>query len=193
MPEVGGSSFYGDMVHGYNYYTYLTEELPRVLNCFLPLSTERENRFVAGLSMGGYGAYKWAFDMPEYFSAAGNFSGFSFTDEIFNEDAGPFSKIEKQKENGVCQLVWGGYENMLNTKNDTRYMVTHTVENQAKLPRMYAAIGTEDFSYEYAQRYLKFMKSNGITVHYVQMPGKHEWKVWDIAVEDFIKWAVAKS
>jgi putative tributyrin esterase len=193
MPEVGGSSFYGDMVHGYKYYTYLTEELPMVLNCFLPLSTRREDRFVAGLSMGGYGAYKWAFDKPDYFAAAGNFSGFSFTDEIFNEDVGPFSKMEKQKENGVCHLVWGSYENMLNTKSDTRYMVTHAVESHAKLPRMYAAIGTEDFSYEYAQRYLAFMRSNGIAVHYEEMPGKHEWKVWDVLVERFIKWAMDKD
>ncbi len=53
MPEVGGNSFYGDMVHGYKYYTYLTEELPMVMNCFLPISNEQKDRFVAGLSMGG--------------------------------------------------------------------------------------------------------------------------------------------
>ena len=68
MPEVGGSSFYADMVHGYKYYSYLTEELPMVLNCFLPLSDRREDRFVAGLSMGGYGAFKWAFDKQNIFS-----------------------------------------------------------------------------------------------------------------------------
>ncbi len=193
MPEVGGNSFYGDMVHGYKYYTYLTEELPMVMNCFLPISNERKDRFVAGLSMGGYGAFKWAFDKPEYFAAAGNLSGFSFTDEIFNEDVGPFSKMEKQKENGVCHLVWGGYENMLNTKNDTRYMVTHAVENKTDLPRMYAAIGTEDFSYQHAQRYLAFMRNNGISVHYEEIPGAHEWKVWDILVQRFIKWAMGKN
>lgn len=192
MPEVGGSSFYADMVHGYKYYTYLTDELPMVLNCFLPISDKREDRFVAGLSMGGYGAYKWAFDRPEYFAAAGNFSGFSFTEEIFNSDLGPLSKKEKQGENGICTLVWGSYENMLGTKNDTRYMVDNAVKNKLDLPRMYAAIGTEDFSYEFGKRYLEYMRKNGIEVEYEEMPGDHEWKVWDVAVKHFIQWAVGR-
>lgn len=160
-----------------------------VLNCFLPISNKREDRFVAGLSMGGYGAYKWAFDKPEYFIAAGNFSGFSFTDEIFNEDIGPFSKEVKQGEKGICSLVWGSYEKMLGMKNDTRYMVSNAMKDKLDLPRMYAAIGTEDFSYELGKRYLEFMRSNGIEVKYEEMSGAHEWKVWDIAINKFILWA----
>jgi putative tributyrin esterase len=193
MPEVGGGSFYGDMVHGYKYYTYLTEELPRVLECFLPISDKREERLVAGLSMGGYGAYKWAFDKPDYFSAAANFSGFSFLNEIFDESAGGFAKHEKAGDKSVCNLVWGGFENIFGTKNDTRYMVTHAIESKAELPRMYAAIGTEDFSYELGKRYLQFMRSSGIEVEYEEMPGNHEWKVWDAAVRHFIPWALHKG
>ena len=193
MPEVGGSSFYGDMVHGYRYYTYLTEELPRVLNCFLPISKRREDRIVAGLSMGGYGAYKWAFDKPDYFFAAANFSGFSFLDEIFNKQAGGFARAEQEGEKGICSLVWGGYEKLLGTKNDTRYMVTHALESKAVLPRLYAAIGTEDFSYEPGKRYLEFMKENGIEVEYEEMSGAHEWKVWDTAIQHFIPWALSQN
>jgi S-formylglutathione hydrolase FrmB len=189
MPEVGGQSFYADMVHGYNYYTYLTEELPMVLNCFLPISSKREDRFVAGLSMGGYGSYKWAFDKPEYFSAAGNFSGFSFIDEILSKDVGSLSKEAKLGEKGICGLAWGSLENMLGTKNDTRYMVSNAVKEKFDLPRMYAAIGTEDFSYDLAKRYIEYMRSNGIEVTYEEMPGAHEWKVWDTAVNQFIIWA----
>ena len=190
MPEVGGSSFYSDMVHGYNYYTYLTEELPMVLNCYFPFSNKREDRFVAGLSMGGYGAYKWAFDKPEYFSSAGNFSGFSFIDEIFGMDLESLSKEDKQGEGGISTLVWGSINNMLGTKSDTRYMVSNAIENNLDLPRMYAAIGTEDFSYELGKRYIEFMISKGIEVKYDEMPGSHEWKVWDTLVNKFINWAL---
>ncbi len=193
MPEVGGSSFYGDMVHGYKYYTYLTEELPMVLNCFLPISNKREERYVAGLSMGGYGAYKWAFDQPEYFGAAANFSGISFIDEIFDESKGEFARHARKDPKGVCNLVWGGLENILDTKNDTRYMVTHALETKADLPRFYATIGTEDFSYDCALRYIAFMKENGIEVEYEEMSGAHEWKVWDAAIQNFIPWALKKD
>ncbi len=190
MPEVGGSSFYADMVHGYKYYTYLTEELPMVLNCFLPLSDKREDRFVAGLSMGGYGAFKWAFDKPEYFSAAANFSGFSFIDEILSEDLATLTKRDKQ---GISALAWGSIEKLLGTKNDTRYMVTNAVANNADLPRLYTVMGTEDFSYDHGQRYIEFMRSQGIEVEYNEMPGAHEWKVWDVAVNKFIEWALGEE
>lgn len=193
MPEVGGSSFYGDMVHGYKYYTYLTEELPMVLNSFLPLSKQREDHFVAGLSMGGYGAYKWAFDKPEYFAAAANFSGFSFIEEVFDEKVSGFAKAERTGDKSICNLVWGGFEKMLGTKNDTRFMVTHAIESKADLPRMYAAIGTEDFGFTLGERYLDFMRSNGIEVEYEKMPGDHEWKVWDTAIKHFIPWALRKE
>lgn len=192
MPEVGGMSFYGDMVHGYKYYTYITQELPMVLNCFLPISDKREDHFVAGLSMGGYGAYKWAFDKPEFFAAAANLSGISFTEDIFDENRGEFERQAKQDQRGICNLVWGGYENMVGTKNDTRYMVTHAIETNADLPRMYASVGTEDFSYEYAKKYLEFMKSSGIEVEYLELPGGHEWKVWDEAIRRFIPWALGR-
>lgn len=192
MPEVGSQSFYTDMVHGYKYYTYITEELPIVLNCFLPISDKKEDRFVAGISMGGYGAYKWTFDKPEYFAAAGNFSGFSFIDELLKEDLGSLSEEDKLGEKGICQLVWGSYENMLGSKSDTRYMVNNAVKNNLDLPRMFAAMGTEDFSYKHGLRYLEFMKDNGIDVEYKEIPGGHEWKVWDTAVNTFIKWALNK-
>ncbi len=192
MPEVGGSCFYGDMVHGYPYYTYLTQELPKVLECLLPIADNREKRFVAGLSMGGYGAFKWAFDQPDFFAAAANFSGFSFVEEIFDEKSGGFAGREQMGEKSICNLVWGGYEKLLGTKNDTRYMVTHALKSKANLPRLYAAIGTEDFSYEPGMRYLEFMKNSGIEVKYEEMPGAHEWKVWDTAIRNFIPWALAK-
>lgn len=193
MPEVGGSSFYGDMVHGYRYYTYMTKELPMVMNCFLPISDQRKEHFVAGLSMGGYGAYKWAFDMPEYFAAAANLSGISFLEDMFDENAGDFAKHAKLDEKGVCKLVWGGYDNIFHTKNDPRYMITHALETKADLPRLYAAIGTEDFSYGQAQKYLAFAKSSSIEIEYEEMPGRHEWKVWDTAIQHFIRFALGEE
>ena len=164
-----------------------------VMNCFFPLTNQREKRFVAGLSMGGYGAFKWAFDQPEYFGAAGNFSGISFTEEIFDEKRGGFAQHAKTDPKGICNLVWGGYERMVGTKNDTRFMVTNATQKKLDLPRLYTVIGKADFSYEYAKRYVAFMKENGILVEDHEMEGNHEWKVWDQAILDFLPWALSLS
>lgn len=55
MPD-GAHSWYCDQPDDMNYYTYITEELPRFLRKYFPLSDKREDNFIAGLSMGGTGA-----------------------------------------------------------------------------------------------------------------------------------------
>jgi len=72
MPSVG-RSFYADLPNGQNYFTYLLEELPQYLSDVFDLSPRREDTLIAGLSMGGYGAFKAAFLHPERFAAAGSF------------------------------------------------------------------------------------------------------------------------
>src|SRR4051795_10646195 len=74
MPQVQ-RSFYADEVHGGRYWTFLSEELPEVVGSFFRVSTRREDTYVAGLSMGGYGALKWALREPHRFAAAASLSG----------------------------------------------------------------------------------------------------------------------
>ena len=59
MPQVH-RSFYADEAIGGRYWTFLSEELPEWWRRFFRVSRRREDTFVAGLSMGGYGALKWA-------------------------------------------------------------------------------------------------------------------------------------
>jgi S-formylglutathione hydrolase FrmB len=56
MPNVH-RSFYANTRYGFNYYTYITEELPHIVRSYFPLSDRREDNAIAGLSMGGYGAF----------------------------------------------------------------------------------------------------------------------------------------
>jgi len=50
--------------------------LPRYLADVFDLCTPEEDTFIAGVSMGGYGAFKAALLHPELFCAAASFSGF---------------------------------------------------------------------------------------------------------------------
>src|SRR5512136_2225247 len=69
MPSVG-RSFYIDQPNGQLYFTYLMEELPHYLSDVFDLAPRREDAFIVGLSMGGYGAFKAALLHPERFFAA---------------------------------------------------------------------------------------------------------------------------
>ncbi|GHT77112.1 esterase [Spirochaetia bacterium] len=68
-------SFYVDMTVGGDYCTWISGELPRKLCKILPLSAKPEDNFIAGISMGGYGAFHIALNNPEKFNTAISLSG----------------------------------------------------------------------------------------------------------------------
>src|SRR5215216_5844853 len=74
MPAVH-LSFYNDMAYGGAYWQFISEEVPTLVRDTFALSADRENNFVAGLSMGGYGAFKLALTHPKRFAAAASLSG----------------------------------------------------------------------------------------------------------------------
>ncbi len=69
------NSFYTDMVYGSNYATFMQKELPYIIENILHLPTNREKNMIAGLSMGGYGAFVTALRNPQNYFAAASFSG----------------------------------------------------------------------------------------------------------------------
>ena len=186
MPEVDGSCFYADMAHGYNYFTYITEEVIAISEGLLPVNKTADKRLVAGLSMGGYGAFKWAFNRPDDFYAAANLSGLSFILDI----VGGNDKMGNSPEDkcGIVSLNWGSLDKLTGSMSDSKEWIDKAVRENVKLPKLFAAIGTEDYSYEFSQKYLKYCRENGIDIHFEEMPGEHEWIVWDTMIERFLGW-----
>ena len=74
MPAVH-RSFYTDEARGHRYWEFLSEELPGIVHEFFRVTDRPEETFVAGLSMGGYGALKLALSHPDRFGAAASLSG----------------------------------------------------------------------------------------------------------------------
>lgn len=185
MPETDGSCFYSDMKHGYPYFTYLTEEVPAAIEAMIPSLKNVEKKYVAGLSMGGYGAFKWAFNKPEYFTAAANLSGISFVVDLMAD-----TTHNLQGKNKVIENVWGSLDELRGSISDSKFWIDNAAQNKTKLPKLFAGIGTEDFSYSFATDYIAYCNKMGIDIHYEEMPGIHDWNVWDEMIQRFLKWAI---
>ena len=68
--------WYTDMYRGDKYFAFITRELPAVCRDLFPMmSPRREDTYVAGLSMGGYGALKCALRAGDVFSRGASLSG----------------------------------------------------------------------------------------------------------------------
>ena len=74
IPDAG-NSFYNDMAWGQAWHTWLTEEMPALLRQMVRLPEEREKNFIAGMSMGGYGALRIGLAHPERYAGVASFSG----------------------------------------------------------------------------------------------------------------------
>ena len=68
-------SFYANQEGGYAWFDFLADELPLLLRDYLNISTSREDSFAAGLSMGGYGAFKLGILRPERYAGVASLSG----------------------------------------------------------------------------------------------------------------------
>lgn len=185
MTETDGSNFYADMVHGYSYFSYLTEEVPNSLEALLPILKGVEKRYVAGFSMGGYGAFKWAFNKPDYFTAAANLSGVSFVMDILSNP-----KHQSPDKLAMIENNWGSLDALQGSDSDSKAWIDNAVANKTKLPKLFAAIGTEDPSYALCQDYLAYCDKMGVPIHYEEMPGGHVWEVWDEMIKRFLAFAI---
>ena len=134
MPQVH-QSFYSDEVHGLPFWTFLTEELPDLVHGFFRTSTRREDTFVAGLSMGGYGAMKWALREPYRFAAAASLSG-----------ALAAQPSQRGRRSGVRARDAAGLRRRPDGLAPTTTCSTCVrTADPASCPHLYVACGTDDF------------------------------------------------
>ncbi|MCL6637716.1 MAG: esterase family protein [Alicyclobacillus sp.] len=170
MPQVH-RSFYTDMVYGGQYWTLVSEELPAIARSFFPLSDAREDNFVAGLSMGGYGAFKLALRHPQRFAAAASLSGAL---NIGNPD---FSLPD-------ARFIFGD-KPVAGTDNDLLWLLQNLGPSSGPMPKLYQCCGTEDFLYEGNLAFRDACRKANYPSHvYEEGPGSHTWSYWDEHIQN---------
>jgi putative tributyrin esterase len=179
FPSVG-NSFYADLVHGPAYWTFLSDELPRFVRSVFPLSDKREDNFVAGLSMGGYGAFKWAFNKPDQFAAVANLSGSTDIVKMFSGS----NNIMGMK----VEDIFGSHEELKGSSNDNYAQLKKIHDQGIKIPRIYVACGTEDYNYDGNKAFVDYAKSLPVEVTYEEGPGGHDWDFWDAYIQRALDW-----
>ena len=178
MPNVH-LSFYTDMKNGGKYWTFIGEELPGIVNNFFNISNKPEKTFVAGLSMGGYGAFKLAFSYPKRYAGAASFSGaldvLSF-----------YSKAPKSKKK-ILKRDFGDIERVPESLNDLYFLAYQLAESKTISPKLYQTCGTEDHLYQDNIRFRDFLTTIGLQPFYEECPGMHEWSFWDKSIQRYLE------
>ena len=179
-PE-GDNGWYTDSVSTPNdkYESYIVKELiPEIDSKFRTLSS-RENRMIAGLSMGGYGSLKFGLKYPEMFSLVGSFSGALGAASFTAINAGAIGK-------GIDD-IFGLDSSDARKANDIFKLVRELTPDKLKaLPFIYQSCGTEDFLIQNNRDFMAVLMEKKVPHEYRQHPGVHNWVFWDDQIREFL-------
>ncbi|MGZ4651167.1 MAG: alpha/beta hydrolase [Kineosporiaceae bacterium] len=177
MPQVH-RSFYTDEAYGGRYWTFLSEELPALVGSMFRVSSRREDTFVAGLSMGGYGALKWALRQPERFAAAASLSGAVHV-------AGLRTRRVRPEDPRLFDRVFGDGDPA--GTDDDLFALVDRADSDA-LPALYLGCGTEDELIGDNETFRHACGAAGLDLTVSFGPGAHDWAYWDRTIQDVLAW-----
>ncbi len=178
MPSVG-RSWYVDTPSGGKYFSFVADELPNVCRSFFRgMSDKKEDNFIAGLSMGGYGAVKAALCRPDVFGGCASLSGaLSFANE---DDKRSMSIIADEVD-----WLFGANPSPADVKKHDVFEITkNNLENGVPFPKMYLWCGHDDFLLQANRRYDALLNELDIEHVYKESEGNHSWKWWDLHIQD---------
>ena len=185
MPS-GDNAFYVDQPAGNNFYgEFIGRELVELTRKMFPLSHKREDTFIGGLSMGGYGALRNGLKYSDTFGSVVSLSGALHLESIAarTEDA-PFFLESKS----YAEACFGDLSELLESDKNPRWLVKQLKEAGRELPEIYMACGDQDSLLPVNRDMAEFLKVQGINVTFEVGPGNHEWDFWDTYIKKAIEW-----
>lgn len=182
MPS-GDNAFYVDDPDSGNLYgEFIGKELVEITRRMFPLSHKREDTFIGGLSMGGYGAVHNGLKYHETFGYIATLSGalHLFEEKVVREVA---------KEHRFV----GDPEEAIKSDKNPRVLLEKIKKLQktdptVSFPKIYQTCGTEDWLYEANCLYRDVFRKYGIDLTWDARPGKHDWDFWDETIQDVLAW-----
>lgn len=177
MPQVH-ISYYSDMYMGPNYWSFLTKEFPRKMKNLFNISHKSEETFVAGLSMGGYGAIKWGLTYPDEVAGIAALSAAVDPYRIWQDEP---------SRDKLFKPVFGSKELFKGSENDL-YALLKQVKNESIRPSILQICGTEDSLYADNLKFEEALQKTSIDHAFIEKPGDHNWAFWDQEIQVVLKW-----
>ena len=185
MPA-GDNSFYVDHPRdGARYGEFIGKELVEITRKMFPLSHRREDTFIGGLSMGGYGAMRNGLKYADTFGYIVSLSGKLLFDDL--DDLVEHSPMLIGSRNYYTSCM-GDLDKLAGSDKDNCALIDRLLEQHKPIPSIFIAVGTDDFLLETNRNYHRFLQERGVEVTYQEGPGAHEWDFWDRWIKRALDW-----
>ena len=136
--------YYADMKRGWKYFTYVAEEVPRIVQSYLHISPKRDNTIDGGTSKGGLGALNHALTYPERYAMACSISG--VTDPVLRS----VQAVQERPElTELFNNIYGeDVEARKHSADDLMELLEKTAASGIPLPKLCLSIGAADYLYD---------------------------------------------
>ncbi|WP_207662190.1 alpha/beta hydrolase-fold protein [Clostridium sp. AM58-1XD] len=179
------------MTYGLNYFTYISEELPAACRRIFHISSDRNDTFMIGGSMGGYGALKCSLSRPDIFGhcLALSSAGLFLKEDLFRMRGERFSQSSLNENGGDARLLQDmkaafGEKLECREEDDLLTLLGRRLEEKRKLPDIRMICGTQDPYLEENRRFSGELKKRvGKTIFYKEIPGSHDWYYFNEALK----------
>lgn len=142
--------------------------IPEIYNSY---KIDKENIFISGLSMGGFGAISLFINNPNFFKAAGSTSGIL--------DIIPF------KNRWNMNNIFGNFD-----ENKKYYIDFSPINNLEKISTHQKKIiidcGADDFGFDVNKNFYERCKSLKILATFISQPGDHNYKYWKNSIKQHL-------
>ncbi len=176
MPSGDNAFYVNSSIPKNEYGTLIGKELLEVTRKMFPLSSRREDTFIGGLSMGGYGAIRNGIMYSENFS---HVIGLSSAVHFFDKEAQPRFMEE---------AVFGDLNKAALSDLNPKVAYEELQSSGKPVPRFYLSCGTEDNLFPANVAFKDFLLENGADVTWYEGKGGHDWDFWDAQIKAALDW-----
>jgi enterochelin esterase-like enzyme len=152
---------------GQDFERWIVDEVPVAARAACTVCSESSPLFIAGLSMGGFGALRLAGRYPQRFVAAAGHSSVT--------DAAQLDHLMAESREG-----WAG------AANDTSVLAALSTA-KAPLPALRFDCGRDDVLLEANRQLRAGLQAAGIAHQYAEYDGGHDWSYWARHFEETLR------
>lgn len=190
MPSADNKFYVDNEISGELYGKFIHEELVEFTRKSFPLSHKREDTYIGGLSMGGFGSIVNALQAPETFGAVCALSSALILDRAVG--AREYTDFIMTNR-GYYESVFGDLDKLIGSDKDYNLLAEKVSKSGVNKPRFFMACGTEDNLMGANRDFRDLLISFDYDVTWEEGPGKHDWEFWDTYILKSLKWLGLES
>lgn len=170
---------------GEEYSRFIGEELVEFTRSLFPLSKKREDTFIGGLSMGGYGAIYNGCIYSKTFSHIIALSPALMIDDAVSST---YKKAIILRNRAFFERFFGDLTQLKESDRNLYYLIERLKGEKVELPKIYLTCGKNDHLFNRVEDFASFLMNQGTDFIFERGTGDHDWDFWDEYIKHAIDW-----